>query len=123
MVYHAADVARTSVLVIIKANCFYVVAPVPSELIEEEFIKNALFDGERLKEIAAKCLLLPQTVQFYVNHLKQVKINRERGVEKSKQTRLANKRRAGQETPGQKVVAKKSTKGGKKVSYDLLIFI
>ena len=66
-------------------------APVPSVLIAGEVEKDPNFDAERIVALARKCIVLPQTVQFYVNHLKQVKQNRERGVLKAQKTRMAKK--------------------------------
>ena len=66
-------------------------APIPSVVIANEVDENSNFDASRVKQIAKKCLLPPQTVLFYVNHLLQVKKNRERGIEKSKETRRKKK--------------------------------
>ena len=68
------------------------IAPVPSVLIAEDVEKDPNFDAERIVSIARKCIVLPQTVQFYVNHLKQVKLNRARGVVKAQKTRMAKKK-------------------------------
>lgn len=68
-----------------------VAAPIPSVVIANEVAKSIHFDANRVKGIAEKCLLPPQTVQFYINHLMQVKKNRERGVQKSKETRRKKK--------------------------------
>ena len=64
-------------------------APIPSELISMEFAANEEFDAQRIKDVAVRCLLPPKTVQFYVNHLKQVKINRDRSVENRRLTNIA----------------------------------
>ena len=66
-------------------------APVPSILIAAEVKQNAEFGMERYRTIAHRCIVRPQVVQFYVEHLKQVKLNRARGAEKGKRTRLAKK--------------------------------
>ena len=68
------------------------IAPVPSVIIAKEVEKDSTFDTERIVSIARQCLVLPQTVQFYVNHLKQVKLNRARGVIKAQKTRKAKKK-------------------------------
>lgn len=66
-------------------------APIPSIVIVNEVDKSDQFSVDRYKQIARKCIVRPQTVQFYADHLKQVKLNRARGVEKARATRLAKK--------------------------------
>ena len=62
---------------------------VPSVVLAAEVDSNAKFNMERIQKLGRQCILPPRTVQFYVNHLIQVKANRKRGVEKARKTRQA----------------------------------
>ena len=62
-------------------------APVPLIRIAEELESNDDFDTRRFAEIGRECLVSPNTVEIYVNHLKQIKVNRMKGVEKARKTR------------------------------------
>ena len=65
-------------------------APVPSELIKAEFENNN--DIDEYERISRLCLVNPDIVKFYVDHLRTVKENRKRGVEKAKLTRAKKKK-------------------------------
>lgn len=69
-----------------------IAAPVPSVTIAQEFAKNETLDTEKCQKIAKKVLIKMENVQHQWDHLKQVKINRAKGVEKAKKTRAAKKK-------------------------------
>ena len=62
-------------------------AVVPSLFIESRFQEDPVLNDARLCRIARKCLLDPDSVGIYWNHLADVKRNRQKGVEKAKVTR------------------------------------
>ena len=68
-----------------------VASPVPSITIAEEFAKNAELLPAARDRIAKEVLINPEFVTHQWNHLKQVKQNRLKGVEKAKKTRAAKK--------------------------------
>ena len=69
-----------------------VASPVPSIFIGEEFSANETLGEVKCQELAKKLLLKPEFVQHQWDHLKQVKQNRAKGVEKAKKTRAAKKK-------------------------------
>ena len=69
-----------------------VASPVPSVTIAKEFAKNETLSTARCQKIAKKVLIKMENVQHQWDHLKQVKINRAKGVEKAKKTRAAKKK-------------------------------
>ena len=67
------------------------VADVPTIRLAAEFAKDPNFDKVRYTALSKLCLIKPEEVEIYIQHLKQTKINRQRGVEKAKKTRAAKK--------------------------------
>ena len=55
-------------------------APVPSVRLAKELAADDTFSQSRIAAIAKDCLLGPQTVEVYINHLKNVHANRMKGV-------------------------------------------
>ncbi len=68
-----------------------VAAPVPSLLIKEELEKNENLNDNDFSRIGRSCLVSPDVVKFYVEHLKTVKLNRKKGAVKAQKTRAAKK--------------------------------
>ena len=68
-------------------------APVPSVKLAIELAADEEFDEGRVARIARECLIDPETVVMYVNHLKRVRANIAKGVEKAKITRARNKKK------------------------------
>ena len=68
-------------------------APVPSVQLAIELAADEEFDEERVAKIAHECMIKPDTVLMYVNHLKRVRSNILKGVEKAKITRAKNKKK------------------------------
>ena len=66
-------------------------SPVPSITIGEEFSANETLTEEKCQKLAKQLLLKPVFVQHHWAHLKQIKKNRAKGVEKAKKTRAAKK--------------------------------
>ena len=67
------------------------VAPVPSILIKKAFEKYENLSASLTEKLSTKALLDPEHVKFQWEHLKQVKANRAKGVEKAKKTRAMKK--------------------------------
>ena len=69
----------------------------PSVIIEEAFKKNK--NGPRtLQPLAKKCCLTEDQVQMWWDHLRQNTLNRARGAEKAKATRLRKKQQQNNST-------------------------
>ena len=68
-----------------------VAAPIPSVEIKKEFEKNENLTEEDFQRIARKCLISAEAARFYAEHLKTVKMNRQKGVIKAQKTRAAKK--------------------------------
>ena len=62
-------------------------SPVPSIFIREEFNKSDVLSEEKCENIAKSAFLNPEFVRHQWEHLKQIKRNRAKGVEKAKRTR------------------------------------
>lgn len=63
----------------------------PSILIEEAFKKEKQRVPASFQPLAKKCCLAEEQVQMWWEHLQQNALNRARGAEKAKATRLRNK--------------------------------
>lgn len=68
----------------------------PSTLIKEAFtkLKGQAPTSEFFDNLAKQCLLLPEEVKMWVEHLVQVNRNRQRGAQKAAQTRLRKKQQS-----------------------------
>lgn len=67
----------------------------PSQIIKEFHMNNkdVSHSDAEIDKLARRCLLSPDDVKIWLDHLKQVDQNRKQGAEKAKVTRQKNKRK------------------------------